>query len=174
MTSPNAYTLRAARLDELPQIRALESAAGILFQGTSEDWIVDDNGQSLEAYAAWWRAGRIIVAVDADDNPVGFAAVAPVDGQGYLHEIDVHPDHGRRGLGRRLIAASCDWAREQGYTALWLSTFRHIPWNAPYYASLGFRELSEAELGPGLLAQRRHEGEVGLNLAERVFMGREV
>lgn len=168
------YRIRPLRNDELALLPDIEQAAGVLFRGTSEDWIVDDDGQSFDSYEAWQRTGHILVAVDGADVPVGFAALGPLDGQGYLHEIDVHPDHGQRGLGRRLVEAACDWAREQGFTQMQLSTFRHIPWNAPFYARLGFRELTDSELGPGLLAERRHEADAGLDIAKRVFMRRDV
>ena len=41
-------------------------------------------------------------------HQLGFAIARKLDGDIYLHEIDVHPDHGRRGLGRRLIDAVID------------------------------------------------------------------
>ena len=87
------------------------------------------------------------------------------------------PGRGRRqhfAAPRRLVEAACDWAREQGFTQIQLSTFRHIPWNAPFYARLGFRELADSELGPDLLAERRHEADAGLDMTKRVFMRREL
>lgn len=33
-------------------------------------------------------------------------------------------------------------------------TFRGVPWNAPYYERLGFRELAASEVTPGLAARR--------------------
>lgn len=170
MPTEDPYRIRPLRRDELALLPAIEQAAGVLFRGTSEDWIVDDDGQGFDSYEAWQRTGQIFVAVDAADAPVGFAAVGPLDGQGYLHEIDVHPDHGQRGLGRRLVEAACEWAREQGLTAMQLSTFRDIPWNAPFYARLGFRELADTELGPDLLEERQHEADAGLATAKRMFM----
>ncbi len=174
MSTEDLYRIRPSRSDELALLLEIEKAAGVLFRGTSEDWIVEDDGRGADSYETWMRTGQILVAVNAADVPVGFAAVGPLDGQGYLHEIDVHPDHGQRGLGRRLVVAACDWAREHGFTRLQLSTFRHIPWNAPFYARLGFRELADSELGPDLLAERRHEADAGLNMAGRVFMSLEV
>lgn len=174
MSIDTVYRIRPLRGEELALLPAIEQAAGLLFRGTSEDWIVDDDGQAFASYEAWQRTGQIFVAVDDADAPVGFAAVGPLDGQGYLHEIDVHPDHGQRGLGRRLVETACVWAREQGFSCLQLSTFRHIAWNAPFYARLGFRELSDSELGPDLVAERHHEADVGLDMTKRVFMRREV
>jgi GNAT superfamily N-acetyltransferase len=116
--------------------------------------------------------GQVWVAADAQDRPVGFAVVTVVDGAGHLEEVSVHPDHGRRGLGRHLVLTVCRWAQEQGYPAVTLATFRDVPWNAPFYARLGFQVLAEKELGPGLLAVRAHETGDGLDVQARVFMCR--
>ena len=93
-----------------------------------------------------------------------------VDGQGFLIELDVHPAHGRCGLGRQLIELVRVWGSERGYEALHLSTFADVNWNAPYYERLGFRIMTEDELGPGLLGVRRQEAASGLDVAHRVFM----
>ncbi|WP_158307279.1 hypothetical protein [Kribbella flavida] len=47
-----------------------------------------------------------------------------------------------------------------------------MPWNGPYYARLGFRDLSEQEFTPGLLAIRAGETKLGLDPAARVFLRR--
>lgn len=163
------YAIRPVRPEELALLPGVEQAAGRLFAGTSEAWIVDDGDHSLADFTDWLRDGAIWVAV-ADDRIVGFAAVETIDGQSYLHELDVHPDHGRRGLGRRLIATAVAAARAVGQTALRLSTFRHIPWNAPYYVKLGFRELPEADWGPGLREVWRAEIASGLDPARRLML----
>ncbi|MEV8379072.1 hypothetical protein AB0P21_40415 [Kribbella sp. NPDC056861] len=66
------------------------------------------------------------------------------------------------------------WAAGRRLGALTLSTFRTVAWNAPYYARLGFRELSAVEVSPGLAAVRQEEAALGLDPAERVLMRREI
>ena len=100
--------------------------------------------RSISAHEYVW------VAVDPDDQPIAFAIVHLLDESVHLHELDVHPDYARQGLGRRLIATVADWARARGATALTLTTFDDVPWNGPYYARLGFRTLDLATLSPGL------------------------
>jgi len=51
-----------------------------------------------------------------------------------------------------------------------LLTFRDIPWNAPYYARLGFVPLADEMLPPGLRALREAEGAAGLPLTARMAM----
>jgi GNAT superfamily N-acetyltransferase len=101
---------------------------------------------------------------------VGFALVSV--GKEYLHleEIDIEPAHGRQGLGRKLIMAICNWARTRGIKTMSLSTFREIPWNAPYYERLGFRIVPEGELTEDLVGVREAEARVGLLVSQRVIM----
>jgi GNAT superfamily N-acetyltransferase len=117
----------------------------------------------LQREAVW-------VVADADDAPVGFAIAHLLPESAHLHELDVHPDHGRLGLGQRLIAAVIDWARARGATALTLTTFADVPWNGPYYTRLGFRSLDVAALSPGLRAVRQGELDAGLPMARRICM----
>ena len=49
---------------------------------------------------------------------------------------------------------------------LTLTTFRDIPWNAPYYERLGYRQVPQAEVGGGLariFALERHADGDGRN-----------
>ncbi|WP_411757210.1 hypothetical protein [Streptomyces venezuelae] len=59
-------------------------------------------------------------------------------------------------------------------TALTLTTFADVPWNAPYYARIGFRPLADAELTPALRTIRAHEAELGLDRWPRLCMRRDL
>jgi GNAT superfamily N-acetyltransferase len=101
-------------------------------------------------------------------QPVGFALVQLVDGNAHLTEMDVHPLHGRKGLGSLLLARVVDWARSQRFRAVTLTTFSHVPWNAPFYQRAGFRVLAPAEVGPKLAEILAEEASRGLR--QRVAM----
>jgi GNAT superfamily N-acetyltransferase len=167
MAGDQAYTIRPARPDDLPALPAIERAAASLFRATPFAFIADF---PLASESIDLAQERVWVAVAADDRPVGFAIAHPLDGCAYLHELDVHPNHARRGLGRRLVQAVAAWARQTNAAAVTLRTFRDIPWNGPFYASLGFRLLSNDELSPGLRAIRDAEAEGGLPAIHRVCM----
>ena len=164
------YTFRPAQANDLPHLPNIEHAAAQLFRDTEYFALADDSPPDLACFQRWLEAGAIWVVMDAQEEVIGFAVAGEVDRQGFLIELDVHPAHGRRGLGRQLIELVRVWGLERGYEALRLSTFVDVHWNAPYYKRLGFRIMTEDELGPGLLEIQSEEAASGLEVARRVFM----
>jgi GNAT superfamily N-acetyltransferase len=165
-----AFRIRLARPDEVMRLREIEDIAGTLFSGLG---LVDeelDSSFPLEELSRLVDAGQAWVACATDDVPVGMVIVSVRDDAVYVEELDVLPTHGRRGLGSRLIACVCNWARSQGYVAVTLSTFRDVPWNAPFYRKQAFRDLLPSEWTPGMAAIREREARHGLQVAARVFM----
>jgi ribosomal protein S18 acetylase RimI-like enzyme len=55
----------------------------------------------------------------------------------YVHELDVHENWRRRGVGSALIIAAMSVARQRGSTKFWLSTGGHNATAQALYASLG-------------------------------------
>jgi ribosomal protein S18 acetylase RimI-like enzyme len=125
------YSIRLARTEDLPRLPEIESAAAQRFRNTNYSELADDSPPGLETFQNWFRKGAIWVAVDTEDTVVGFAVAEEIDSQGFLTELDVHPNHGRQGLGRRLIAAVRAWAVEREYEVIRLRTFADIEWNGP-------------------------------------------
>lgn len=169
-----AYAIRRARPPEYELLPDIERAAATLFEGV--DW--PNQGQiepfSVEFIEAVARSGAVFVAADNHDAPVGFALTSFLDRALYIHELDVSPPHGRRGLGRRLIDAACACAAENGAPAVTLSTFRDIPWNGPFYAKAGFREVPRNQWTPGFHLLHHREVELGLPVDRRCFMRKDL
>ena len=170
----SAYEIGPAALAHLPELTAVELEAARIFPEEYAPEKLRLLATPAAALAAAQREGRLFVAADTTGKPVGFALAGVMDGAAYLAELDVLPAHGRRGLGRRLIEAAVAWGEAGGFAALELATFRELPWNAPYYARLGFRELEPQELGPALSAVMERETAAGLDPARRVAMRRAI
>jgi GNAT superfamily N-acetyltransferase len=170
--SSDPYRLRLARPAEIDAIRRIEQAAAQRFRGTSFAWVAEAEPGGSGRLMASVKAQSLLVAVDAGDRPVGFLQVMMIDGAAYIEEVDVLPDHAGHRLGARLIDAAEPWARHNNLQRLTLSTFRDIPWNAPYYRRLGFQDLHD--LTPGLRRIRDRHRRIGLRDADRVFMWRSV
>lgn len=167
------YTITAACLDDLSRLSAIELAAARLLEGHAPESVLNET-TSLHVLTQAQRDGRLWVAL-ADDVPVGFAHVELIERDAvHLEEIDVHPDHGRRGLGTRLVLQVCDWARVHGYRSVTLTTFRDLPWNLPFYAHLGFAVVPPEQQSAGLLAVIDDETRRGLDPSRRVVMRRQI
>ena len=165
------YTIAAARLSDLPLLPAIELAAATLLAGHAPASVLAETTTQAALEDAQQR-GHLWVAL-ADGVPAGFAHVEVLEpGIAHLEEIDVHPEHGRRGLGRRLVLTVCQWAATNGYSWVTLTTFRDAPWNMPFYARLGFQEIPPEELIPALLSIVDDETRRGLDPSRRVAMRR--
>jgi GNAT superfamily N-acetyltransferase len=162
-----SYTIRSARPDDLPTLPSIERAAAAQFRNTPYANLADDDLVSAEVNL---DHERVWVVADQHDQPVGFAIVHPLEQSVHLHELDVHPQYARQGLGRQLITTVAEWARTHGATALTLTTFDNVAWNGPYYARLGFRTLDVTALSPDLAVVRQAEAEAGLPMAHRICM----
>jgi len=165
------YKIAAARPCDLPLLPAIELAAATLLAGHAPASVLAETTSQADLEDAQQR-GHLWVAL-ADDVPVGFAHILVLGpGIAHLEEIDVHPEHGHRGLGRRLVITVCTWAAASGYSCVTLTTFRDVPWNMPFYARLGFEQIPPAELGPALLSVIEDETRRGLDPSRRVAMRR--
>ena len=167
------YTIRLARADELEQLQEIERAAGMLFAEIGLDEVAESEPLPLDFLEEQQEAELVWVAAEADGQPVGFMVATELEGTCYLEEISVHPAHGRRGIGRSLIEFLCDWASDNGYPAITLSTFYDVPWNAPYYSRLGFRVLDANELSLELKELVEEETQAWWPL-KRILMRREL
>ena len=116
------------------------------------------------------RSGTLWVALGPNDEPVGFARVVVVGAQVHLAELDVLPAHGRRGVGTALIKAVEAWARLRNSAQITLTTYRDLPWNAPFHAGMGFTVVPATDWDADM--RRRFEEEAGLQseLPKRVVM----
>ena len=169
-----SYRVRLAHPDEVPRLRAIEDAAGRILSGLG---LIDealDVSFPLDDLVLLVGMGQVWVGCLEDDLPVGMVIASVREGAVYVEEMDVLPEHGRRGLGARLLERVCAWAQEQGYSAVTLSTFRDVPWNGPFYRKHGFRGLRPAEWTLGMQAIREQEVRHGLAVEARVFMRREL
>lgn len=164
------YAVRLATHDDCAALPAIEHAAAELFRPL--DLINFDDGIDvvpLDVLKRQCGEGLLWVATK-DDTPVGFVIVDLREGDYYVSELDVHPDHGRKGLGAALMKLACDEAFARGFARVTLNTFRDVPWNAPFYACLGFTEIAEADWRPWMVALAGHMEQSGMDLKTRVYM----
>ena len=173
MTTAVESDVRPSRPSDLAELPAIELAAAGMLVGFAPERVLLETTPMSDLEKAH-RSGLLWVAL-ADDRPVGFAHVKRLEpGSVHLDELDVHPDHARRGLGRRLVSGVCYWAAMNGVQAATLSTFRDPPCNRPFYESLGFESVRDSDLTDAMSAVVADEVRRGLDPLKRVVMRRQL
>lgn len=154
-----------AHIQALPEI---ERAAAALFPEELIPPEMRTQTVPVEELEAARVEGRLWTAVTRSGEPVGFAIAMREADAGFLREINVHPAHQQKGIGRQLIAQVIAWARANQLPCVALTTFESVPWNAPFYSRLGFRRLTSRELSRELIERLEAERQQGLR--QRVAM----
>jgi ribosomal protein S18 acetylase RimI-like enzyme len=165
--------IRPGEVRDIDAVRDLERRSTVRFEHTAFSHHVGEDPTDAEHLVRRAADGGFLVAV-ADDQPIAFVIFREVEGSGYIEQIDVDPEHAGRRLGAALLDAVAEIARAKGWPALTLSTYRDIPWNAPWYRRLGFVEWPVEDLDAGHGAIRAEHIARGLAEDRRVFMRREI
>lgn len=143
---PPDIVIREPTPDELPQLPLIEDAAGALFDRWADDHQIDRAAWPPSTLERLLSLGKPLVAV-TNGKIAGFVIYnkrLPAR-EVFIAELGVHPAYQGRKIGVQLIEAVVEIARD--CSVMTLTTFSHIPWNAPHYKKyLGFRVLPEDEL----------------------------
>lgn len=164
------WSLRLARPEDAEFMPAIELAAAELFKDDPDLTSVDfsDTWEPAELRQMIGK-GHCLVA-HVGDLMAGFLVSEPFRRELHVWEIDVHPRYQGRGIGAGLMRACQVDARNCGYNALTLTTFRDLPWNAPFYARLGFVEITDLASYPRLRMELEEEAKTGLPRERRCAM----
>jgi GNAT superfamily N-acetyltransferase len=168
------YAIRPAKPEDVATLPLVEQRAVRQFSS----WLAEtgltpavlEDVSSLPELEDARRRGQLWVATSSNGEVVVFAQAMILDQMAHLDELDVVPEHGRKGVGSRLLETVRAWARQAGYSKITLSTFRDVPWNRPFYESRGFSVCDSAALGPEHLALIAAERARGLRTDRRVIM----
>jgi GNAT superfamily N-acetyltransferase len=160
MNASSSISIRLADSEDAVFLPAIEQSAGELFRTLPElAWIADEPIGTAEEFLPLILAGTVWVAEAGASGIVGELRATIADDCLHIVELAVTRAFQQQGIGRTLIAAAAKWSRSRGLRALTLTTFRHVAWNAPFYARFGFVELaadSDARLQAILLRETAH------------------
>lgn len=165
--------IRSAEPDEFTKLGEIERSAGELFRAHGMDDVAEGATVAPEFAISFARSGIALVA-EADGTLAGFSLAASYDRDAHLYEVSVSRDFQGAGIGRKLVETVNGWAKEKGFKAITLSTFSDVPWNAPFYETLGFRKLGHFEWTPAFHVLRAHEEAAGLDVDRRCFMKKDL
>jgi len=165
-----ACTFRRASKDDISRLIEIDESASGLFEPTgllSADSLADH--VPAEALAQAVSKGWLIAAYTEEELAIGFVMATEKGEALYIDQISVDPAMGRSGIGRALMRYIEQEAVSAGFRELTLSTFRDVAWNAPFYASLGYKHIKRADFLPYMLeieaAQAAH-----MDVSKRTFM----
>jgi ribosomal protein S18 acetylase RimI-like enzyme len=162
--------IRPARVDDISVIIAIEIASGDLFRAIGMDSVADDPPSTRDELHEYIDEQLAVVATDESDFPIGYILFDVWPEFLFISQVTVDPRHARNGIGARLLDEGDRIAAERGRPGLALTTFRDVPWNAPYYQRLGFRIVDESDWSSTMVARMGAEAWRGLDVASRVVM----
>lgn len=174
-TEHAGYVIKKAESRHIPLLNAIELAAATLFPEDSLPEHILSDKLPMDMLFAGKEQGMLWVAVDAEDSPVGYILLQAMEGIALLAQIDVHPNHGRKGLGTALVVHGLEHIRQYGFSEIYLTTFSEIKWNAPFYRKLGFVILQKNEMPTVMvnILQAEHEHGLKNRVAMRLRISQE-
>ncbi|RFU44906.1 GNAT family N-acetyltransferase [Paraburkholderia sp. DHOC27] len=174
MPDTRSLSFRFAVPDEAELISAIDYEAAQRFADIGMVGIATARPMDVAFVRRKIEAAAIVVALENGIHCVGFVMFARGAEDFYIEELDVLTAWAGRRIGAALIERVAGLARTAQAQRLLLSTFRDVPWNAPYYQRLGFRPIADADLDDHLKARRADHIARGIDEAKRVFMWRAV
>lgn len=142
----NAIEIREPYDEELIQLPEIENRAALSF----EIWAKEHQKEVYEfpesSLSDLLKSEKTLVAV-LDNKVIGFVVykLYPQESAIYIEELDVDFDYQGHKIGVKLVNDVID--RHEKFKQLALTTYSHIPWNAPYYEkNLSFKIVQEDEI----------------------------
>jgi GNAT superfamily N-acetyltransferase len=166
--------IRPPRPDELRLLPQIENEADRSYARIGLGFIVDMPTATLASLEHARRRDRVSIAVSPSGRPVGFALMKLHGDTAWLDQLSVLEPWRRHGLGTALIERTAGQAARLGFATLYLSTYRDVPWNAPYYARRGFAEMPAASWPRAVRRQIQQENSHGHPPWRRIVMQRRV
>ncbi len=140
--------VRAIQADEGPLLRSVRLAALTntpnAFLETFDELAADpDDVWAARAASSTGEGDALIMLALEAGRPVGMAGVGREIGQRRRHRatlwgVWLDPAHRGRGVGRQLVTAALDWARERDVRAVYLEVVENEDPSWSLYGRLGF------------------------------------
>ncbi|VXC00701.1 GNAT family N-acetyltransferase [Pseudoclavibacter sp. 8L] len=133
-----------------------DEADAVAFRTLNEAWITEhfaledaDRAVLADPQRAIVDQGGTVLIAHAGEQRVGCVALLRVgDGLAELVKMSVAPEARGSGIGRMLMTAAIDHAREQGLTKLMLESNKSLTPAVRLYESVGFRHVPASAHAP--------------------------
>ncbi len=153
------YQIRNATYLDINCLASIESAADRLFP--EERLPTPASTYPSENLLRALHDGLLLVA-EVNSVVVGFAVAGELEQALHLYAVAVHPDYGKRGIGRGLVVGIIEESARRALIGVTLTTFKDLSWNGPFYEKLGFRCFEPDETGATLTSILLSEKSAGM------------
>lgn len=141
------YSIRAINPLDIEKLIEIEKSAAQVFINIPElAWIAKSPVLSADTHLELIINAYSFAIVSEQDQPVGFLYAKKQGQDLYIIEMDVCRDFQKQGIGRQLIEYAIDYAKQNDFVSLSLTTFAHVVWNRPFYEKLGFQMINQCDL----------------------------
>jgi len=166
-----SFVVRRAQQRDAAALPAIERSAAELFRIDPElAWLADSDVPDAAQHLHAMEHAMVWVAEDIGGQLAGFLRAVEIDRCLHVEELSVSRHFQGRGMGRKLLLATIEQARRQQLEAVTLTTFRDLPWNAPFYQRMGFTLLGRDETAAYLIEYLDNEVVHGLPDERRCAM----
>lgn len=128
MGEPVQFVIDPMRVRDIPDVMRIEKAS------FTTPWSrAAFLSELLENDRAYYMVAKV------DRRAVAYIGVWLIAGEGHITNVAVHPDHRRRGIGRKLMQTIEQLVRSRGGDRLTLEVRKSNSWAQHLYQSLGYR-----------------------------------
>lgn len=165
--------IRAGSAADAATCREIERSTSAQFRDSVHPEVDDMETRPASAFHGPAAAGALLVA-EREGAVIGFALMIHEGDVAHIEELDVAREFQGQGVGSMLLDAATSWGRERGARRLTLTTFRHVPWNEPYYRRRGFEELPPDDPPPVVRSETERYAADGWGPEARLAMVRPI
>jgi GNAT superfamily N-acetyltransferase len=145
------FLIRPARPADAATLPAIERSAAELFRlDPALAWLADSDVPDAARHLQAIEQGHVWIAENTVGQLAGFLRAVEIDNQLHVEELSVSQHFQGQGIGRKLLLGVIEHARRHQLEAITLTTFRDLPWNAPFYQRMGFVVLDDENIGTHL------------------------
>lgn len=162
--------IREAQSSDVEHLPNIERSAAQLFKQDSDlAWVADDSVLSAELHQSYIQAQNSWVA-EYGDQLIGFINGVEYNNTFHICEFSVVQEWQQQGIGRALLTKLEEVMRDRKLSTISVTTFKDVPWNAPFYEQNGFIELKENDLSLFLMDILEEEIDAGFDPDTRCAM----
>ncbi len=143
-------TIRLTKVEKVSLLPDIEHFAGESFRALPDlAWIADYDIMSVETHLGYVTKGTSWAA-EVDGLIVGFLCAEIIESDLHIWLLAVRQERQGKGIGWQLMNTAIEYAHHNWLRSVTMITFREVPWNEPFYRSLGFEIIDAEKMEPRL------------------------